>query len=178
MRCGEIETDPTQDDLTVYLNETSYYSSTRRLCYRRHHYGSSYGEKYSKMLTPQESQSCLTPIPKACMCQSQSPGRGCMFHKTKEIKTCCGKSTFGRWRQHHSLQHVCRVMCWCRLQMWFAVEKKKKKKGDRMYFFFFLSGDLRGRDVGGLARTHAHVYICCVVCRVCSHTQCHCEHTL
>lgn len=175
MRCGEIETDPTQNDLTVYLNEASYYSSTRRLCYRRHHYGSSYGEKYSKMLTPQESQSCLTPIPKACMCQSQSPGRGCMFHKTKEIKTCCGKSTFGRWRQHHSLQHVCRVVCRCRLQMWFAVEKKKKRQN---VFFFFLSGDVRGRDVGGLARTHAHVYICCVVCRVCSHTQCHCEHTL
>lgn len=47
-----------------------------------------------------------------------------MFQKTKEIKTCCGKSTFVRWRRHHSLQHVCRVVCLCRLQMWFAVEKQ------------------------------------------------------
>lgn len=52
MRCREIETDPTQDDLTVYLNEMSYYSSARQLFYRRHRYSSSYGEKYSKMLTP------------------------------------------------------------------------------------------------------------------------------
>lgn len=29
MRCGEIETDPTQDDLIVYLNEMSYYSSAK-----------------------------------------------------------------------------------------------------------------------------------------------------
>ena len=28
MRWREIETDPTQDDLTVYPNEMSYYSST------------------------------------------------------------------------------------------------------------------------------------------------------
>lgn len=65
MRCGEIETDPTQDDLIVYLNEMSYYSSAKAafFCHRRHHYSSSYGEKYSKMLTPPREPVMLDSYP-------------------------------------------------------------------------------------------------------------------
>lgn len=103
-------------------------AAERQLFWRGYHYSSSYGKNTLNGKPPppppQESQSCLTPIPKACMCQSMSLGRSRMFQKTKEIKTCCEKSTFVRWRRHHSLQHVCRVVCLCGLQMWFAVEKQ------------------------------------------------------
>lgn len=127
MRCKETETNPTQDDLTISPNEMSYCRCSEESITT----AAVMGKNTLNANTPpppppppQESQSCLTPIPKACVCQSMSLGRSCMFQKTKEIKTCCGKSTFVRWRRHHSLQHVCRVVCLCRLQMWFAVEKQ------------------------------------------------------
>lgn len=46
------------------------------------------------------------------------------------------------------------------------------------FYSAFLSMGAQGRDVGGLACTHARMYICCAVCRVCSQTQCHDEHIL